>query len=156
MLPSHTAEYVKSVRCIAVESGRNPASLKFFAGITIFLGTTKEEAQAKHDAALENVDVIAGLAKFSGYTGVDMSRFPLDEPFDLSSKDTARAVHGVIANMKAGDPNDLTPWTPRKLGQKMAFGGMYPMAVGTPQQVADFMDDWVARTDIDGSSYLFL
>jgi hypothetical protein len=151
MVPSHTAKYVENIRASAAAAGRDPRSVKAFAGISLFLGRTTEEAQAKYDAAAKNVSPIAGLAKFGGYTNVDMSKYPLDEPFEFTANPGSadNVIQGIITNFKAGDGSTET-WTPRKLGSKIALGGLYPIFIGTAEQVADSMEDWVAKTDIDG------
>jgi hypothetical protein len=151
MVPSHTAKYVENIRASAAAAGRDPRSVKAFAGISLFLGRTTEEAQAKYDAAAKNVSPIAGLAKFGGYTNVDMSKYPLDEQFEFTANPGSadNVIQGIITNFKAGDGSTET-WTPRKLGSKIALGGLYPIFIGTAEQVADSMEDWVAKTDIDG------
>ncbi|KAK5307095.1 hypothetical protein LTR99_000063 [Exophiala xenobiotica] len=151
MVPSHTAKYVENIRASAAAAGRDPRSVKAFAGISLFLGRTTEEAQAKYDAVAKNVSPIAGLAKFGGYTNVDMSKYPLDEPFEFTANPGSadNVIQGIITNFKAGDGSTET-WTPRKLGSKIALGGLYPIFIGTAEQVADSMEDWVAKTDIDG------
>lgn len=41
-------------------------------------------------------------------------------------------------------------WTPRKIGQQMAFCGFGPMPVGTPDMIADVMEDFANNGGIDG------
>jgi alkanesulfonate monooxygenase SsuD/methylene tetrahydromethanopterin reductase-like flavin-dependent oxidoreductase (luciferase family) len=123
LLPASTATYVKSVRAEAVKNGRDPSSIKFFAGISPIIGRTQEEAEAKFEAWRENIDVIGGLAKFSGYTNIDMSVYPLDEPFEFKGGPQENTIQGIVNNFKAGYL-DNKPWTPRRLGEKMAFGGL--------------------------------
>lgn len=62
-------------RAAAKANGRDPMSLKFFPCIVPIIGRTTEEAQAKLEKALANADPIAGLAQFSGYTGIDFSKY---------------------------------------------------------------------------------
>jgi alkanesulfonate monooxygenase SsuD/methylene tetrahydromethanopterin reductase-like flavin-dependent oxidoreductase (luciferase family) len=114
---------VKSVRAEAAKNGREPSSIKFFAGISPIIGRTQEEPEAKFEAWRENIDVIGGLAKFSGYTNIDMSVFPLDEPFEFKGEPQENTIQGIVNNFKAGYL-DNKPWTPRRLGEKMAFGSL--------------------------------
>ena len=149
MIPSHTAKYVKSIRDTAVAAGRDPYDVKAFAGVSTFIGKTLEEAQAKYADAEKNVSPVAGLAKFGGYTNMDLSKYPLDEPFEFTGGNADNAIHGIITSFKAGD-GSTEPWTPRKLGSKISLGGLYPVFIGTPEMVADSMEKWVEETDIDG------
>jgi alkanesulfonate monooxygenase SsuD/methylene tetrahydromethanopterin reductase-like flavin-dependent oxidoreductase (luciferase family) len=129
MLPAHTKQYVDKVRAEAVANGRDPKSIKFFPGISPIVGRTLEEAQAKYDKYLSMVDPIGGLAKFGGHTGMDLSEYPLDEPFEFKDQGAHNVIQGVIESFKDSAAADGKPWTPRRLGMQMAFGGLHPMPV---------------------------
>ncbi|RDW95108.1 luciferase-like protein [Coleophoma crateriformis] len=148
--------YTKAVRAAAARNGRDPSSIKFFAAIMPIIGRTVEEAQAKYDYALKNISVQGGLAKFSSYTNVDMSQFPLDEPFNFEGKTADNTITGVINNFKTYSKDMSEAWTPRKLGGMLSFGGTTPMPVGTPSMVADFMEKWFTETDIDGFNMAYV
>lgn len=98
LVPAQSADVVKQIREDAKQNGRDPQSVKFFVGISPIIGKTLEEAQAKAAIAEENADVIGGLAQFCGYTGVDLSRFPLDEPFELTQSPGDNAIHSFLDN----------------------------------------------------------
>lgn len=119
LLPPSTAKYVQSVRAEAGKHGRDPKSIKFFVEISPIIGRTLEEAEAKYAEWKKNIDIIGGLAKFSGYTNIDMSKFPLDEPFDFKGGAADNVIQGIVNNFKDGYLDDK-PWTPRRLGEEMA------------------------------------
>ena len=121
LVPSQTAGSIAQIRADTAAQGRDPQSIKFFVGITPILGATLEEAQAKYERAVENADPVGGLAQFSGYTGIDLSRFPLDEVFELKDAPGDAATHTFLENFNKATGNS-DPWTPRKLGQVMALG----------------------------------
>ncbi|KFA79089.1 hypothetical protein S40288_07034 [Stachybotrys chartarum IBT 40288] len=123
LVPSQAAYQIKAARDLCRAAGRDPYTIKFFAAINPILGRTMEEAQAKYAEAMEHADIIGALAQFSGYTGIDMSKYPLDEELKLdTSNPKESAVQGFLGNFgdsqKEGDV-----WTPRKLGEKIAVGG---------------------------------
>ncbi|EXJ88130.1 hypothetical protein A1O1_05058 [Capronia coronata CBS 617.96] len=149
LVPSRTAAYMKDVRKAVADSGRDPKSVKSFAGLSTFIAPTLEEAQAKYEAAARHASPEAGLAKFGGYTNTDLSKYPLDEPFEFKEGSGDNIIRGIVEMFKAGDGSNEA-WTPRKLGTKMALGSLYPVVVGTPAMVADFMEKWVEEADIDG------
>ena len=149
LIPSQTVDSVKQIRADAAAQGRDPASIKFMVGISPIIGKTLEEAQAKYERAKKNIDIVGGLAQFSGYTGIDLSRFPLDEVFELKDAPGDTAIHSILNNFSKVT-GDLEPWTPRKLGEKMALGGFHPCPVGTPEMVADVFEQWVDECDVDG------
>lgn len=140
---------ITAAREAAAADGRDPSGLKFFPCIVPIIGRTEEEAHAKHEKAKSHADMIGGLAQFAGYTGIDMSLFPLDEPFSASSIKGGAAIQAVLSSFEASVEGN-EPWTPRRLGERMALGGLHPSPVGSAEQVADFFEDWVNQTDCDG------
>jgi hypothetical protein len=155
LAPSQSAGSVARIRADAAAQGRDPSSLKFFVGISPIIGRTVEEAQAKYKRALKYADIHGGLAQFSGYTGIDLARFPLDEPFELKDAPGDDAVHSFLENF-----NKVTatsePWTPRRLGEVMAIGGFHPAPVGTPEMIADVFEQWINEADIDGFNIAYV
>lgn len=146
--PSDTAPYVKEIRADAVANGRDPNHIKVFPQMTPILGRTQEEADAKYEKYKAAVDWRGGIAKLSQYLNVDLSAYPLDEPFDVTAVGKSdNAIHALINTLKRFTGQVVTP---RMLGEKMAFCGFGPMPVGTPEMVADLMEDWVNNADIDG------
>ncbi|KAK6075555.1 xenobiotic compound family [Seiridium cupressi] len=120
MLPEQCAKQVRDTTAAAAAMGRDPSALKFFTGITPFIGKTLEEAKAKYDVALENADLMEGLAQVAAITGI----------------------------MKNFSKTDIV-WTPRKVGLKMALG-FHPCPVGTSKLIADVMEEWSEVADVDG------
>jgi alkanesulfonate monooxygenase SsuD/methylene tetrahydromethanopterin reductase-like flavin-dependent oxidoreductase (luciferase family) len=155
LVPSQTAPSIAQIRAGASAQGRDPQSIKFFVGITPILGATLEEAQAKYERARENADVVGGLAQFSGYTGIDLSRFPLDEVFELKDAPGDAATHTFLENFNKATGN-AEPWTPRRLGETMALGGFHPAPVGTPEMVADVFEQWIGEADVDGFNIAYV
>lgn len=141
--------YTQKIRAAALAHDRDPSTIKIFAGIMPYLGKTLEEAQAKYDRAHALKSVNSGLIKFSGYTGIDLSQYPIDEPFTFEGKPADNTITGVINNLKTATDND-GEWTPRRLGELMALGGTTPAPVGTAEMVADVFVEWFRETDIDG------
>lgn len=107
-----------------------------------------EEAQAKYEKYKACIDWEGGMAKLSQYLNVDLSSFPLDEQLDVNAIGKSdNSIHAMINMLKRFDGQFVSP---RILGEKMAFCGFGPMPVGTPEMVADVMEDWVNNGDIDG------
>ncbi|EXJ90261.1 hypothetical protein A1O1_03360 [Capronia coronata CBS 617.96] len=147
---SQAAKTVSEMRAAAAANDRDPQSIKFFPCIMPIIGRTKEEAQAKYQRAVDNADPVAGLAQFSGYTGIDLAPYPLDEPMDLSGMSQAMAIQAVFKALEASEKEGDKPWTPRRLGMQMALGGLHPCPVGTAEEVADVFQQWVEEADVDG------
>ncbi|KAF2158590.1 hypothetical protein M409DRAFT_71567 [Zasmidium cellare ATCC 36951] len=148
--PSQAAKVMSETRSAAAAIGRDPHSIKFFPCIMPIIGKTKEDAEEKYKKAVEYADPVAGLAQFCGYTGIDLAPYPLDEPMDLSNMSQAMAIQAVFKALSASQEELDQPWTPRRLGMRMALGGLHPCPVGTPEEVADVFEQWVAEADLDG------
>ncbi|KAK9418789.1 putative Luciferase-like domain-containing protein [Seiridium unicorne] len=156
LVPSQATYQIKAAREIAKASGRDPTTIKFFAAINPILGRTVEEAKAKFKEAQEHADVVGALAQFSGYTGIDMSKYPLDEELKLdTSNPKESAVQGFLGNF-SDSQKDGDVWTPRKLGLKIAIGGFHPSPVGTPEMIADIMEQWIDEADVDGFNMAYI
>jgi alkanesulfonate monooxygenase SsuD/methylene tetrahydromethanopterin reductase-like flavin-dependent oxidoreductase (luciferase family) len=141
-------KYTTAVRAAAVAEGRDPHSIKFFQGAMLFIGRTVEEAQAKFETARKFCSIEGGLTRFSGFVNVDMSVFPVNEPFKFEGEFKENAIQGVINAMKSQtDTRDLTP---RDIGEMLALGGMGPRPIGTPEMVADELMKWIEEGDLDG------
>ncbi|KAK5120927.1 hypothetical protein LTR85_005711 [Meristemomyces frigidus] len=146
---------IGAARAEAAAQGRDPSTLKFFPCIVPIIGRTEEEAKEKEAKAKSYGDMVGGLAQFSGYTGIDMSVFPLDEPFAASSLKGGAAIQAVLSSFEAS-VEGAEPWTPRRLGERMALGGLHPSPVGSAEQVADFFEHWINETDCDGFNVAYV
>lgn len=140
--------FVDKLRAEVAANGRDPRSVKVITAIIPIVGRTEEEAQEKYRIAMEQTSYQGGLARFGGFTGVDMSKYPLDEEFDFEGKKYEVGIHSLVETFKY--LSDIKKWTPRKLGIAMASGGLSAMPVGTAEQVADVFEKWFVEGDCDG------
>ncbi len=46
-------------------------------------------------------------------------------------------------------------WTVREVAEHVGIGGIGPVAVGTPEKVADDIEAWFEQTDVDGLNVAF-
>jgi len=140
------ARTVKDMREAAVSVGRRPDDLRFFLLATAIVGRTTDEAKAKYEEYKSYINVEASLALFSGTTGIDLSRYGLDEPIPNLEKEDA--VQSAIKSFTSEDPTRI--WTLRQVAEHMGIGGRGPIFVGTAHEIADAMEEWVDETDADG------
>jgi alkanesulfonate monooxygenase len=139
------APRVADLRAAGEKQGRGRDALKIFALITVILGATEAEAQAKHADYKAYVSHEGALALMSGWTGVDFSRLKLDEQVRHVTNDAGRTA---LDNVTRADPERV--WTVREVAEHVAIGGMGPVLVGTPEQVAEALIRWVDDTGVDG------
>ena len=136
-----TRAQVDKVRAAAVAAGRDGEAIKVFMGITVIVAPTEEQARAKHAEYLRHASAEAGVAHFSSSTGIDFSAYALDEPIQYVK---SNAIQSATKNLQSND------WTRRRLLDQHALGGRYITLVGSPQQVADELEGWIADTGLDG------
>jgi FMN-dependent oxidoreductase (nitrilotriacetate monooxygenase family) len=143
--PQVVAPQVADLRRRAADNGRDPADILIFTLTTVITGRTEAEARAKHAEYRRYADHEAALALFSGWTGVDFSRYGPDD--ELRYIET-EAMRSALESFTSADPSRV--WTVRELAEHVAIGGRGPLLVGSPEQIADAMISWVDATDIDG------
>ncbi len=92
-----------------------------------------------------------GLSLFGGVSGIDVSKFPLDEPFP------ADPDHPLLKHLNQSQrdrlfnvPDGYDIWTPRKLSQFLSIGGNGIFVVGSGKTVADEIERWITHGDVDG------
>lgn len=150
---SHSTETLKpkiaNIRKLAAEQGRDPRSIKFFATFTPIIGRTEEEAQAKYEEAKKYASTIGGLVLFSGWTGVNIANIPLDKEITAADSLEEHKVTSILSAFTTTS-KDIPKWTPRVVAEKAAIGGLGPVGVGTPSQVADLLEQWIEEADVDG------
>ncbi|KAL9616406.1 MAG: hypothetical protein Q9160_008732 [Pyrenula sp. 1 TL-2023] len=150
---SHSPEVLRpkidKIRALAQEQGRDPRSIKFFGTFTPIIGRTEEEAQEKHEEAKRYASTTGGLVLFSGWTGIDISKIPLDQDITAEDSKEAHKVRSMLDAFTTTSP-DVPRWTPHVVAEKAAIGGLGPVGVGTPATVADQLERWITEADLDG------
>ncbi len=139
------APVVADIRRLAAEAGRDPAEILILTMLTVITDTTPARARAKHDDYLNYVSTEGALTLMSGWTGVDFSRLGLDEVVRFNARD---AMTSALEAFTIADPQRR--WTVREIAHHAAIGGRGPVVVGDPRAVADELQSWVTKTDVDG------
>lgn len=137
---------VARIRDALEEAGRDRYSAKIYTLLTIITDETSEKAHAKHEDFLRYASDEGALVFMSGWMGIDLSQYDLDEPIGNVK---SNAIQSTVANFQqAGD--DGKEWKVRDIARLGNIGGLGPRVVGSPTEVADFLQDWVEETDVDG------
>ncbi len=144
------APRVADIRRLAIENGRRGEDIQLFSLMTVVLGETEAQARAKYEEYRAYASHQGALTLMSGWTGVDFSTFDLDQQVRHVTNDAGRSA---MDNITRADP-DRT-WTVREVAEHVAIGGIGPVVVGTPAQVADALDAWIGATDVDGFNMAF-
>ncbi|CAH0052449.1 unnamed protein product [Clonostachys solani] len=153
--PSVLRPKIQAIRKQAAELGRDPQSLKFFATFTPIIGRTEEEAQEKLARAQKHASTIGGLVLVSGWTGIDLSKIPLDQELSASDSLEAHKVRSVLDSFTTTS-KEIPQWTPRVIAEKASIGGLASVSVGTAATVADEMERWINEGDLDGFNVAYV
>lgn len=139
-------ETVTTIRRELELAGRDPYAAKIFNLSTVITAETDEEARAKHAEYLSYGDPEGALVFMSGWMGVDLASYGLDEP--IGNVDS-NAILSAVKAFQSADP-DGGEWAVRDIADWGKIGGIGPLIVGSGERVADVLQEWVAETDVDG------
>jgi alkanesulfonate monooxygenase len=127
----------------AAELGRG--QILVFAMFTIIVAPTEKEALETLNEYRSYIDHEGALALMSGWTGVDLSTYDLDDELRSTKTDAGQSA---LESFTVAEPNRR--WKIREIAEFVGLGGRGPVVVGSPQQVADQLEQWVEETDVDG------
>ncbi|WP_280386391.1 LLM class flavin-dependent oxidoreductase [Nocardia wallacei] len=140
------AQTVSRIRDALQEAGRDRYAARVYALSTIITAETDAAARRKHEEYLSYASVEGGLVFMSGWMGIDLSRYDLDDPIGQVE---SNAIRSAVAAFQEAD-DDGREWTVRDIGRWAGIGGMGPVFVGSGATVADRLQEWVDDTDVDG------
>ncbi len=139
-----TAERVGEIKDRARADGRDPDHIKFIMMATIVTAPTQAEARAKYEALARHVDAEGMLALYSGLSGIDLSKQI------FQGADGRPATQGIATVVEYLLKENKSLERLRDMTTFGAQAGRECFIVGSPAEVADELEDWMALADIDG------
>jgi FMN-dependent oxidoreductase (nitrilotriacetate monooxygenase family) len=137
---------IADIRRRAAALGRDPHDVKAFVELNVVTARTEAAARAKFEDYRSYGSIEASLALLSGWMGTDLSKYDLDEPFKHFESEAIRSgVESLTVNNRRGKV-----WTVRELAEATIVGGSTTTLVGSPEQIADALQEWQRDTDCDG------
>ncbi|RZO39044.1 MAG: LLM class flavin-dependent oxidoreductase [Rhodospirillaceae bacterium] len=131
--------------------GRNPDHLKIMPGCMVVVGDTAEEAKAKRAKLDSLVHEESAIASLSITLGVDASKFDPDGPLPDDMPESNATKSGRDRAVLLAEREGLSV---RQLAQRL--GGYSGLAmVGTPESIADDMEEWLETRGSDGFTIMF-
>ncbi len=144
--------FYKDLKSLVVEEGRSPDQVLILPGLSPVIAGTEIEAQRTAEELNDLADPEIGRKRLSGrFGGHDFSHLPLDEPLtpedfpDPSTVEAARSRTEVIVGLVRREGLTL-----RQLLSKLAGARGHFTFAGTPEQLADLIEDWFADGASDG------
>jgi FMN-dependent oxidoreductase (nitrilotriacetate monooxygenase family) len=145
-------EFYADLKRLAAAEGRRPDQVLILPGLSPTLAATEAEAQRLMREINDLTDPEVGRKRLSGrFGGFDFSHLPLDRPLapeDFPDPDTVQAARSrtvVILNLVRRDKPTLR----QLLGYLAGARGHFTTA-GTPEQIADLIEDWFNDGAADG------
>ncbi|MGB0631656.1 MAG: LLM class flavin-dependent oxidoreductase, partial [Alphaproteobacteria bacterium] len=131
--------------------GRNPDHLKIMPGCMVIVGDTVEEAKSKRAKLDSLVHEESAIASLSITLGVDASKFNPDGPLPDDMPESNATKSGRDRAVLLAEREGLNV---RQLAQRL--GGYSGLAmVGTPETIADEMEEWLETSGSDGFTIMF-
>jgi len=142
--------FYADVKSRAAAAGRNPDHIKILPGALVVVGDTVEAAREKRARLDGLVHYESAIGALSIALGVDARAFDPDGPLP-EIPETEASKSGRERAIAIARRENLTV---RQLAQRLGgYGGA--AIVGTPQTIADEMQEWLETRACDGFNVMF-
>ncbi len=143
-------DFYADVKGRTERAGRNPDHLKILPGALVVVGETVEQAREKRALLDSLVHSDSAIASLSIQLGIDAAKFDPDGPLP-AIPETNASKSGRQRMVDLAKRENLTV---RQLAQRVGGYGGHAL-VGTPQTIADEMEEWLKRDACDGFNMMF-
>ncbi|MDH2414160.1 NtaA/DmoA family FMN-dependent monooxygenase [Nocardioides sp. CER19] len=148
-------EHYRLVKRLARDNGRSPDEVKILPGLLLSLGSTEDEARRRSDELHDAGPASYSLQWLSQAIGYDASKLELDEPFPedvLAAPSDPQTFQGSLGFRESivAQIRRTKPTVREYLKQTRYTGSGHAGFVGTPEQLADHIEDWFHSGAIDG------
>ncbi|WP_433521865.1 LLM class flavin-dependent oxidoreductase [Nocardia pseudovaccinii] len=144
--------FYADIKAKAAEFGRDAEQIKILPGISPFIGDTEAAAEQLEREFNELTVPEYGLKQLEGIAGESLRNLPLDEPVPLELfsdagdvTDNERSRRQVVAGIVQRERP-----TVRGLLHRLAGARGHRVFAGTPEQVADTIEEWFRNGAADG------
>jgi alkanesulfonate monooxygenase len=139
-------DFYDSVKRHAQEAGRARDEILVMPGILPILGRTRQDAQDRYDQLQNLVHPRLGLPFLAESFG-DLSDYPPDAPLPppLPRNNAVKSGHEKLIALARQEGMTIS-----RLYKIMAGASGHQIVVGTPEDVADLMQDWFEAGACDG------
>jgi len=144
-------EFYADVKGRMVKAGRNPDHMKILPACMVIIAESREAARAKRLKLDSLVHYESAIASLSIALGTDASKFDPDSPLPKSIPETNAGQSSRERAIRAATEDNLTV---RQLAQRL--GGHSSLCLlGTPNEIADEMEEWLMARASDGFTIQF-
>ena len=136
--------YYRDVKKRMVELGRREGDCQILFGVQLFVAETASAAREKQELHNSLVPLEGAVAHLSGALDTDLAGQPLDavmKPFEATRSQGVVDMYTRVAGRAL---------TLREMALRHGQSVGFPQLVGTPEQVADQLEDYYERAGGDG------
>ncbi len=147
---ANAQRFYADVKARAERAGRNPEHIKILPGALVVVADSIAEAREKRARLDGLVNYANAIASLSIALGHDASRFDPDGPLpEIPESNASKSGRERVLDLARREK-----LTVRQLAQRLGgYGGM--AFVGTPQSIADEMEQWLTERGSDGFNLMF-
>ncbi|QTN10950.1 LLM class flavin-dependent oxidoreductase [Mammaliicoccus vitulinus] len=141
--------FAQNLKNQVVEKRESDQEIVIMPGIFPFIGETRVEAEANYKELQDLIDPEMGLELLSSYLGdSDLSGYDLNTPFAEVEVDKGNNIQSRVDLIK--DTAKKNNSTLEDVMKHVAGARGHHIIVGTPEDVADRMEEWFTRGAADG------
>jgi N-acetyl-S-(2-succino)cysteine monooxygenase len=143
---SDARDFYADVKRRAATYGRPPDAIKIMPGVMPVIGATMAEAEAKHERLQALIHPELGVKTLSAFFGMDLSSYPLDGPLpEAPVANTEQGRQKIIRDLAQREGLTI-----REVARKVTGVRGHRVLCGTPQSIADSLEDWYRGGAADG------
>lgn len=137
--------FAERIRARAQESGRDPGSLRITPGLVVVLGEDERDALARLDRVTRHVDAdeaVRRAQELLGWQGLPIDPQAAGVQHERSAAASAEAqalYRALAAGQRLSD-----------VARRKAVITRFPFFYGSPEQVADRIEEWYSAQAVDG------
>jgi FMN-dependent oxidoreductase (nitrilotriacetate monooxygenase family) len=147
---SSAQQFYADIKKRAKEFDRNPEHIRISPGISPFIGSTASEARKLQEEFDDLIQPEYSLTQLRQMIDVDLSGYDLDGPVPRDLIDT-KGPKGVASRFQlVVDIIDRERPTIRQLTRRLAGGRGHWVIAGTPEEIADNIQNWFENGAADG------
>jgi len=143
-------EFYSDVKTRMQAAGRDPENMRILPACMVIVGDSLEEAREKRAVLDSKVHLDSAIASLSIAIGSDASKFDLDGLLpELPESNQSKSGRDRVIQMA-----ETEGLTVRQLAQRLGgYSGLCIM--GTPEMIADEMEEWLETRGSDGFTIMF-
>lgn len=141
--------FYRGLKAQVAANGRDPDHVKVLPGLVPVLGATEAQARALDRELDELIVPQRALAALKNWLGIDLSGHPLDQPLPplppVERFNGQKSRYQLIKDLAERERPTL-----RQLLGRLGGGRGHHTFAGTPEQVADHIQEWFTAGAADG------